>query len=250
MTVAQYLVNGVRPTPLDTAKFKLRDLPSGATCFITGKQITHGYHIWDIIPETTNDLLGTLHSGDEWISEIAARAWKASWNLGSRLIFEDSTHYHPLINTRSAAKQGRAGWSSLIRDIWPGRQGQNLLCIVATDFKKRVWFNARIGTLGKNTGVFVHDSPALSAMIYVDWERLISTLDFVETIYTAGFTKSAIRKSLLSSRKAMQKNGLKETMQWEKHLKQMRNTSEFHIAQVVAQKTIKESLTEKQLSMF
>lgn len=250
MTVAHYLVNGTQAPQLDPVKFKLRDLPPGATCFITGAQIARGYHVWDIVPNTTNDLLGTLHSGDEWMSETAARAWKGSWNLGARLIFEDGAHYHPLIARKPAEKKNRACWSSLIRDIWPARRDENLLCIIATDFKKRIWFNARIGTLGQNTGVFVHDPPALSAMVYVNWEQLISTLNFVEMVYSAGFTKSAIRKSLLSSRKAIQKNGLKEMMQWEKQLQQIRNTSEFHIAQVVAQKIISESLTEKQLSMF
>lgn len=261
MTVARFLINGIKPDLLDPAKFKLRDLPPGATCFITGERIERGYHIWDIIPDTTCGLGDVIHSGGEWMSETAALAWKKSWNLGSRLIFEDGTHYHPLMDQKAAAKQERACWSLLIREIWPACQGQRLLCIIATDFKKRVWPYAGIGVLGNSTAIFVHSKPRITArgsdmcsnmtaVAIVNWARLIETLDFVEGVFTAGFSKAAIRTTLLHSTSVIKKMGLQEAMKWERKLRTLRQVPEFHIAAIVAQKTTKDISTEKQISLF
>lgn len=255
-TPAHFIVSGLKPEPLDAKKFPLREMPPGATCFITGEKMERGYYIWDIIPGTTCGLGDVIHSGGEWMSIDAARAWKASWNMGSRLIFEDGTHYHPLVDAKAAQKQGRAWWSSLIREVWPARQGQRLLCIVATDYKKRVWQHARIGVLGSSTSVFVYSQPRItksgsdmckSAMtsLIVNWPRLIETLDFVETVYTAGFTRAALRTTLLHSASTVKKIGLRETMIWERRLQPLRQTPEFHIAAIVAQKISNDTLTAR-----
>jgi len=248
MTVASYLVHGPNIPALDAEKFTLLELPPGATCAITGDPIAQGYSLWKIIPDSTSERLDLTRSSGQWIGEIAARAWKNSWNLGSRLIFEDGTHYHPLIARDAARKRERPCWTELVREIWPKRKGQSVLMILATDVKKKVWPQAKIGPLGTNTPIYVHAS-ATSGVVMIDWQKLINTLDFVETVYAAGFTKADILDTLLHSRKAVQAVGLKETLKWEKQLRKY-SRSQLLIATLVAQKTPPEPMLDLQMSLL
>jgi hypothetical protein len=235
-TVSKFLVRGLGCPPLDTPPV---ELPEPGYCAVTGEPLAIGYRAMDIVPAAAGEFLDMLGGNvTGWLSEATAIAFKNTWNLGSRLIFEDGTHYHPLINRSAAQKQDRICWSDLVRSIWPERANQRVLIIVATDCKKRVWHKARIGTFGTRTAVYLHDTELVnaSASLWIDWQRLLSVLDFVETVYTAGFSKRGIVGGILSETKAVSAAGLARVIAWEKELRDLRSLDEFKIAIIVAQK--------------
>jgi len=209
-------------------------------CAITGEPISAGYRAMDIVPASSGEFLDMLNGNiNGCLSEATAIAFKNTWNLGNRLIFEDGTHYHPLIDRTAAREKKRACWSDLVRHIWPSRINQRVLIIITTNCKKGVWHKARIGTLGNRTAVYLHDSKlvGVSESLWIDWERLLSALDFIETIYTAGFSRRGITNSILSETKAISALGLRQAIEWETVLRSMRDTIEFKAAVIIAQKT-------------
>lgn len=239
MNNAEMLVSGLEIQPLDEKKFKRAEGLS-TFCALTGRYITTGYPVSKIVPKNTSEFLHLLNGRPTgYLSDEAARAFKGSWNLGSRLIFEDGTMYHPLISRKAAKKQGRSCWSSLVRDVWPECAGQECLIIVATDFKKKVWYWSRVGQLGKTSEVLLFDGKhdALHRLI-VDWECLISTLDFVEQLYDAGFSKQTIAESLWLDYKKLRELGAAKIQEAEGQLIEMRDTQEFELCIVIAQKSL------------
>jgi hypothetical protein len=178
-----------------------------------------------------------------WVSDAAARCFKASdprkGNLGARtvLIFEDGDYYNPLIAREQAVIQGRPCWSELVRQVWPARAGQRVLIILTTDMKKRLWIRARVGMLGNRTPVLYYDAAtAGNEVLLIDWPRLIECLDTVESVYSAGFSKAAIRESLYTAGKIAQTAGLTATQRMESQLMLWRGTPEFQVATLIAQK--------------
>ena len=168
--------------------------------------------------------------------EPAAVAYKNSWNLGSRLIFEDGTMYHPYIARESASKSDRPYWSALVREVWPKHQDQNCLCIFAGDFKKRVWNHVKVGPLGNNTPVYLLDPDRhTSQNLIISWQKLLDTLDFVEEVYDRGFSKSAIAENLYTHYSAMSTD-FAGTLELEKTLSKIRHEPEFKIAILIAQR--------------
>jgi len=236
-TVADFLVRGMGlELPPELEKHVWRELDT--TCAITGEHITEGIP-WDkVIPASTGEYLDLLHGMTfPYISLPAAAAFKGSWNMGSRLIFEDGTHYHPLISADSAATDGeRPCWRDLVRQVWPERQGQRCVCIVTDDFKKKVWPRAAIGSLGGNTPVYLLDAKRhVSRNLSVNWPMFVSVLDLVEEIYTAGFNKWAITDGLLSDYKNFSANP-RTAMDFEQRLTALRPTPEFAVSVLIAQK--------------
>ena len=251
MSAPGFLIHGMELPVLDSKKFKLLDAPPGSQCALTGNPITQGYPLWKVVPDSTSERLDLTRSGGQWIGEVAARAWKGSWNLGSRLIFEDGTHYHPLIDHKQATKQGRAAWCNLVHEIWPRRRGQNVLIILVTDVKKRVWPGARTGPLGENTPVYIHAPDlGLSACTQIDWEKMLSCLGLVTEIYTAGFSKAAMRETLLWSTKAKRQVGLRQTLEWDRCLRPWRGTYALTLSTIITQKIDSESERVSQPSFF
>jgi hypothetical protein len=229
MTVADFLVCGLGlelPPELDTG------------CAITGEHITEGIPWGRVIPSSTGEYLDLLHGmALPYMSLSAAAAFKGSWNMGSRLIFEDGTHYHPLISAESAATDGgRPCWSDLVHQVWPARQGQRCVCIVTDDFKKKIWPRATVGALGGNTPVYLLDAKRhVSRNLSVNWPTLIATLDFVEKVYVAGFNKRAITDGLLSDYKSFSADP-RTAMDFEQRLTALRPTPEFAVSVLIAQK--------------
>ena len=232
MTVADYLVNGMQIPPLDEPP-----KPVTANCAITGLPITAGYPVWDIVPDSAGEYLDMLPNGaNGYVSETAARAIKGTWNLGSRIIFEDGTHHHPLI---ARDKKGeRPCWSDLARSLWQERRGQSVLMILTTDPKKRTWTKARIGTLGSATPVMIYDvaDSGLSSVQVIDWAALLDILDVVENIYSMGFSKNGIRFSLLREWSRVQSLGTRQVIDLDNQLKPLREKTEFAMAVLIAQK--------------
>lgn len=257
-TVADFLVFGMGLPPLDS-------LPTDVTahCALTGISIEAGYPAMDVVPAAAGEFLDLLPGEiGGYFSENTARALKGTWNLGSRVIFEDGTHYHPLI-ARDSKQPERPCWSGLVRRLWPARRGENVLMILTTDVKKRVWHRARIGALGETTSIFIYDvadqvvatpqgtmviryASALSSVQIISWPILLETLDLIEAIYALGFMKSSIQCSLLRQWKLAQEIGIGEAIRLDKQLRPLREKPEFAMAVIIAQKkeTENESATE------
>lgn len=233
-TVPDFLVRGMGLPPLDTPPERIDDIVYDA---ITGVGIADGYRVRDIVPKAAGEFLDLLRGNvDGWISEATARAFRGTWNLGNRLIFEDGTHYYPLINLKSAREQNRPCWSELVRKVWD-RCGERLLAILTTDFKKRLWPQARIGILGSATAVYLHDANLdISASVWIDWAKMLFVLDLVEDIYRAGFSKSGIVKGILSEYQTAQTVGVQAALNWERRLQTIRGCHEFTMAIIIAQK--------------
>lgn len=236
MNVAEMLVRGMNlELPEKLQQYVWRELDT--TCCITGKHITEGIP-WDrVIPSSTGEYLDLMHGMTfEYMSLAAAAAYKGSWNMGSRLIFADGTMYHPYIAESSAAKNERTYWSALVRKVWPEREGQECLVIVAGDFKKKVWPRATTGFLGQNTPVYVLDPDRfVSRNLTIDWTRLLQVLDLVEEVYTAGFTKDGIAEGLYRDYGTLTED-VDTALQYENRLAEVRELPEFTVAILIAQK--------------
>lgn len=236
MTVADFLVKGMN-LPLLEKPPKIVNHTKRGNCVITGLPITHGYEIWDVVPDSAGEFLDLLPNGvNGCISETAARAIKGTWNLGSRIIFDDGTHYHPLI---ARDKKGeRPCWSDLARQLWQERRSQSVLMILTTDVKKRVWHKARIGVLGSATPVMIYDvaDSGLSSVQVIDWAVLLEILDVVENIYSMGFSKNGIRYSLLREWSRVQSLGTRQVIELDNQLKPLREKTEFAMAVLISQK--------------
>ncbi len=207
------------------------------TCCITGKHITTGIPWKRVIPSSTGEYLDLMHGmAFKYMSLDAARAFKGSWNMGSRMLFSDGTGYHPYIASSSADKNDRTYWSALIRDVWPGRAGQECVIIITSDFKKKIWPQAKVGVLGNSTPVLLYDTDRMELRnLVINWESVISTLDIVEEVYTKGFTKRGIGEGLFSDYGAFSED-VARSLEYEELLQPLRALPEFAVSILIAQK--------------
>lgn len=242
MTPADYLVRGLQLAPLDTPP---EVVPEGAHCVITGQPIGQGYPVANMVTGATNEFLDCFRGGvGGWVSEAAAICFKNAdprkGNPTARacMVFEDGTYYNPLISRESAATQdGREAWSDRVREVWPERQGQRALIILTTDMKRRLWPKARIGALGSRTPVLCYDAQSAGAEVQlIDWARMLACLDLVEEVYTARFTKGAIRECLWHNWNVAQALGIWPTREYERGLAGWRGSAEFWMAALIAQR--------------
>ncbi len=209
--------------------------PVDSVCCITGAPISRGIPWKRVIPGSTGEYLDLMHGMTfSHMSLAAAAAFKGSQNLGSRLIFEDGTHYHPCIAAESANDE-RPCWSKVVREVWPARAGQRVLCIIASDYKKRVWPRATLGLLGENTPVFLLDQERFVMQnLLINWEWLLAVLNLVENVYGHGFSKQAIQHGLYLDYQAFVSAPLAQ--RWERALAGLRSTAEFKVSILIAQK--------------
>lgn len=235
------LASGLRLPPLPEPPIPV---PPGTVCATSGEPLAHGYPVERVVTDATGEFLDTFH-GDVhgWVSDSAARCYTSAdprrGNPCARsvLAFADGTLHSPLIAREAARAQNRACWSQLVRDVWPDRAGQVMLAIITTDTKKRLWMHARTGVLGERTPIFCYDpETALHGIRYISWPRLITCLDCVEEIYSAGFPKQALRVSLYTAGKIAQTVGLSTTRRMEAALSAWRSSQEFAIALLMAQR--------------
>ncbi len=218
--------------------------PPSTCCAITGQPITSGYLVADMVTEATAEFLDCFRGGiGGWVSESAARCFKSAdprrGNPCARsvLAFEDGTLYNPLINRESAAAQERPCWSDLVRQVWPARRGEQMLAILTTDTKKRLWIRARVGALGPRTPLLYYDSGTGNEVLIVDWPMLLAGLELCELIYGLGFPKEAIRGSLYVASKVCETVGLSVARELEGDLARWRERPEFRPALLMAQRT-------------
>ena len=236
MNVAELMVEGMDlelPDKLESSiYYEIDDI-----CCITQEPITEGIPWDEVIPSSTGEYLDLMHGmAHKFMSIPAAKAYKGSWNMGSRLIFADGTMYHPYIAASSARRNERTYWSALVREVWPDREGQMGVCIIAGDFKKKIWPQAKAGPLGTNTPVLLYDPDRhVLRNVVVDWERLIAVLEFVEEVYAYGFAKDVIADSLFSQYGLLTED-LQLAMRWEDRLSELRGSPEFAVSILIAQK--------------
>lgn len=248
-TPADLLAEGMALPAVSEPAF---DLPPGTECSITGQPISRGYRVSDMVTPATAEFLDCFRGGVHgYVSDAAARCFRSSnpraGNPCARplLVFAGGPAYMPTIARDSPATLPRclveAGvsverpcWSDLVRRVWPEHQGRMCLIIISTDTKKRLWIGARVAALGPRTRVLVYDSAtAVNEVLFVDWPRLLACLDAVETVYTAGYPKAAIRTSLYG---ALRSADLAETRRLENLLRPWRSRPEFTVACLIAQK--------------
>jgi len=236
MSVAKFIVDGLKLELNEKLELYV-ETGLDTTCAIGGEHISTGIPWKRIIPSSTAEYLDLMHGmAFQYLSISAAIAFKGSWNMASRLIFEDGEMHHPYIAAKSAAKSERPYWSELVRSVWPERKGENCLCIFAGDFKKKVWPMATTGPLGTNTPVLLFDPDRFVLKnLSVNWGRMIETLDFVEVVYRAGFNKRAIETGLYQCYAALVDHG-SVAIEWESRLANMRDTPEFAVSILIAQK--------------
>lgn len=205
-------------------------------CAITGEPLEMGYPIESIVPDSAGEFLDLLSGNNQsFLSDNAARCFKGTWNMGAWIFFEDGTGQHPLIARDAALKQNRPCWSNLVRDVARNRSNQQVVCILTTDFKKRLWPRAKIGIIGESTLVYIHDSDLnISDVVCINWLEMIETLNFIESLLNAGYSKPSVFNSLLNHEVASK--NLKTAIQHEKRLMAIRQTNEFKFAYLIAQK--------------
>jgi hypothetical protein len=209
-----------------------------------GTPLAVGYPTADALSDATGEFLDLLPgSSTGWVSENVARALKGMWNAGSVAVFADGMYYHPLLSRESAQKQGRPWWSALVRAVWPERAGQQGVFILADNYKKRVWPRAEVGTLGAATAIYVHAGD-ISRVLYVDWVRLVATLDRVEEI--ARECQAALGKAwIITTRRALAESfweqplvralGAQRVTELEREVAGLRGSVEFTISQIIFQ---------------
>lgn len=233
-TVPDFIVRGLNAPPLGDPPVPV---PPGTRDVVTGEEIFFGYPAAMCQTDTQSEFLDTFRGwAGQWVSETTARAFRSDRNMGARLFFEDAAYY-PMISREQAEKQNRTCWSDLVREVWPVRAGQNLVCLLTTDSKKRIWTRARVGALGPHTLIYVHDGDLnISVSAAVNWPRLIAVLGLIERAYGAGFAKDAIRTGLAAHWKTASRIGIPETVRMERELTPLRSQPEFIPALLVAQK--------------
>jgi hypothetical protein len=240
MQPAEMLVRGLDLSPLPLSLTQLP--PEGDFCALRGcgRSITHGYPVMSITTDATNEYMDTFQGNPTgFVCEPCGRLFRQDFNLGAWLIFEDGTAFHPLISRESALAANdprRPCWSDLVRSIWPSRSGQNLVCLLTTNTKKRQWPRARVGPLGHSTPVYLHDGPDESTRL-LDWPALLRALDLIEETYTLGWSKRAILVCLLSNAKLCADVGMPRALRMERALKDVRCLPEFTPALLIAQKS-------------
>ena len=211
-------------------------IPGGAICAMSGESITEGYPMHDVMTAATGSPLDLVHGQtDGFMSVSVAKTFKLMRNVGGLIVFEDGIYYKPLISTKSATSD-RPTWTQLVRSIWPERRGQRAVILLSTDFKKRVWQNLRVSTIGHASMIYVYDtSRNVAANQVVNWQHLIETLDLVEEIYKAGYSKRAIETSLMSDYASFCRD-MAYALEKERMLQLIRNKPEFLVSCIIAQK--------------
>lgn len=208
-------------------------VPPGTHCSLTGVSISRGYHGRDIIANTIGDPMdfanGAVING--YLSSAAAAVISNSRNVGSVFALEGVAAVRPLVSKEAAIKSDRPCWADILKTL-PTHTGKRCVCIIATDFKKRVIHNAQLATVGTRTPIYMLDrSTNANANYVVDVVSLSEIIQHIETLYTQGFTRRAIENSLLLDGAVTAEN-----IALERELIKLRQHNEFKIALVVARR--------------
>lgn len=215
------------------------DVPTGTHCVMSGEPISLGYAVRDVISSNAGAPLDMVYGVGMagYMSPDAATVFRCTSHIGSVLAIEGEPGLRPLISRESAAAGERPCWSDLIRDVWPRYAGRRCVCVIATDFKKRVIHRAQVGVLGDEQPVYVLDAEMrMDSNVTVRWASLIETLEYIETVYNAGFSKQGIGSTLWREFETARRVGIERVASMEQRFAALRNTPEFLPALIVAQR--------------
>lgn len=217
------------------------DVPTGTHCVMSGEPISLGYAVRDVISSNAGAPLDMVYGVGMagYMSPDAATVFRCTSHIGSVLAIEGEPGLRPLISRESAAAGERPCWSDLIRDVWPRYAGRRCVCVIATDFKKRVIHRAQVGVLGDEQPVYVLDANAhLDGNVALRWNVLLEVLSDIEQIYDAGFSKRSISSTLWREFNKAQQVGMDKVAAMERRLDMLRQMSEFLPALIVAQRSV------------
>lgn len=204
-------------------------------CALSGEEIPVGYPVASVVAKATADFADTFRTPSAWLSEEAARLFKANTLMRGNLLALPGRGLRPFVALASATEE-RPAWRDLLRQIAPGTQ---TVAIITDNHKRRLWPQARLSRFGEAwRPLFVVGDEERS--LCVDVARLRECLDMVEFIYGLGFTKAVIRDGLVSvyAKKAIRAVGLARAQELEAALREWRGSDEFALAVFVAQKFV------------
>lgn len=85
-------------------------------CAMSGVPIATGYHVADITAKATADIADTFRVSSEWLSEPAARLFKANALMRGNLLALPKRGLRPFVALDSATLE-RPAWRDLLREI-------------------------------------------------------------------------------------------------------------------------------------
>lgn len=236
-----------------------KDCP-GRVCAISGTTLERGAPVQKVASSATPEFLETFRGDLHGFVSPGAAALFAAANPRAKstfsvrpgkepeqvsvcttrgyLAFADGSLYMPMVSQESADAKGWPSWRDAVQEVWPERANERCVVLITDDFKKRLWPYSKAGPLGTSTPVFVHETSlySLSTVLTIDWPAMLRQLHKVEELYSLGFSKPSIKDNLLSSKAGVEAVGLVEAIRLESKLSHVRESDEFRVALVIAQK--------------
>lgn len=224
---------------MTTARFIVTEPRLGqhsGTCGVCGQPSDQAWARTEILQKTTSNTTVTFPFNTDAICEYCVVMWECGranpWNRG--LLAIPGRVWFPLIaENAEISSPDRPTWANALRSLNPALPR---VVVLTTDFKKRVWPRARISQ-GDTLSLLLHDtSRGISDNRDCSLSKLLSVLDFVEEVYTLGFSKASIESGLFSVQKQVAKVGWAKTAELEKQLQALRKLPELVPATLIAQK--------------
>lgn len=205
-------------------------------CGVCGEYSEQAWPRNEILQKTTSNITVTFPHNTDAMCEYCVVMWDGGrsnkWNRG--LLAVPGMTYFPLIAENAELQtEERPTWVQALRTLDPDSPR---VCVLNTDFKKRVWPRAKISH-GDHLSMLIHDtSRSISDNRSLSLKLLLDVLAFIEDVYTLGFSKTAIETSLMGIQKQVKVVGFAQTAKLESQLCELRRLQEFTPAVMVAQK--------------
>lgn len=218
------------------------DLPEGSRCSRDGKLITKGYRFRDVVAKTTPVVQEIFRVRSPYVS-VASGRLMSSGKVGMGGIFGQVLGIHhsdgtwegmfPTISRKTAEEKGKKCWHDLLSSL---PIGVECVAIFSDDSKKRLWVDAEVSRFGPCWRPYYHSGND-SRLLTINVERLREILLLVETLYSIGCPKQALRTTLCdqSASKVLQQVGVAQILKWERQIAPWRDTDELLLATYVVQ---------------
>lgn len=204
-------------------------VPDGTKCALSGAPITEGYRLLEVVKPTTGEFLDLFHGGVAgYLSDESCRClehWHARGGKPGNVCVVNGIP----VSVGIGAAENRDQWPEALARL---RTGDEVLLIVATDPKKRIWPRARVGYAGSATPVllFNGDYNVLN-LILCDLDRLRQIINEIELLLGEGASKSGCHQGLVAS---PWKASLARKIYAEKTIAPLRNEPEWLVALTMA----------------
>ena len=211
-------------------------------CAFTGKRISTGYAIKNVITAATAEVSDTFRYPSQYVSVEVAELFRAQTLLRGNLLFVDAELLQPMVSLKSATAQDRPCWRNLIFEM---EHSTPTIAVFTDESKRRLWHQAQLSAFGENWRPFFNGSPVKSGKTFkatpvcrslsISVSMLRNCLNLVEKAQTFGFSKRGIYESLLSESNHVEQIGYQRVIAIEKALRRWRETDEFLLAVFIAQ---------------